>query len=102
MSSLPPKAADIGGVSGAQLRSVIERIERLTEEIKALQDDVKDVYAEAKGNGFDTKTIRKIIRLRRLDPNERDEEETLLEVYLRALGMLPDVGQGDAGRDAAA
>ncbi len=101
MVTLPPKAADVGGVSGAQLRSLIERIERLGEEIKALQDDVRDVYAEAKGNGFDTKIMRKIIRLRKLDQQERDEEETMLEVYLRALGMLPDLNHLAEDRDAA-
>jgi uncharacterized protein (UPF0335 family) len=84
-----PKAGDVGGVAADQLRSVIERIERLEEEKKALADDIKDVYAEAKGNGFDTKIIRKIISMRKRDRAELDEEETVLELYLRALGMLP-------------
>ena len=84
--------ADIAatGVAGAELEQFIERIERLEEERKALGDDIKDVYAEAKGNGFDTKIIRKIVSIRKRDRAELDEEETVLEVYMRALGMLPE------------
>ncbi|MEA2757190.1 MAG: hypothetical protein QOJ54_3479 [Aliidongia sp.] len=85
-----PRQADVGGVAADQLRSIVERIERLEEEKKALQEDIKDVYAEAKGNGFDVKILRKIISIRKRDRAELDEEETLLELYLRALGMLPD------------
>ena len=76
-----------GGVAADQLRSVIERIERLEEEKKALGDDIKDVYAEAKANGFDTKVIRQVIRLRKKDSDERQEEEALLDLYMHALGM---------------
>ena len=72
-----------------QLKAIIERIERLEEEKKTISDDIRDVYAEAKGNGFDTKIIRKIIAMRKRDQAELDEEETVLDVYLRALGMLP-------------
>ncbi|MCI4660492.1 MAG: DUF2312 domain-containing protein [Neomegalonema sp.] len=75
-------------VSAGQLRSVIERIERLEDEKKELMDQIKEVYAEAKGNGFDTKTIRKIISLRKKKPEERSEEEAILDLYLNALGML--------------
>ncbi|GAB1716811.1 MAG: UPF0335 protein [Nitrobacter sp.] len=76
------------GNSGAkQLKAIVERIERLLEEMKALQDDVKDVYAEAKGNGFDTKIIRKIVSLRKKNAAERQEEEALLDLYMHALGM---------------
>jgi uncharacterized protein (UPF0335 family) len=71
-----------------QLRSVIERIERLEEEKKATADDIRDVYAEAKGNGFDTKALRTIVRLRRMDSNERREQQEVLDTYLHALGML--------------
>ena len=71
-----------------QLRSIIERIERLEEEKKAISDDIRDVYAESKGNGFDVKALRTIVRLRKQDPNERAEEETILETYMHALGML--------------
>jgi uncharacterized protein (UPF0335 family) len=84
-----PRSGDVGGVAADQLRSIIDRVERLEEEKKALAEDIKDIYAEAKGNGFDTKVIRKIISMRKRDRAELDEEETLLEIYLRALGMLP-------------
>ena len=71
-----------------QLRSVIERIERLEEEKKTISDDVRDVYAEAKGNGYDVKALRTIVRMRKQDANERQEQETILESYMQALGML--------------
>lgn len=70
-----------------QLKSVVERIERLEEEKTSLADDIKEVYAEAKGNGFDIKVIRQIIRLRRMKPHDVQEQETLLDLYKRALGM---------------
>jgi len=76
-----------GGVAGEQLRAFVERIERLEEERKALADDVKDVYAEAKANGFDTKILRQVVRLRKQETNERLEQEALLDLYLAALGM---------------
>ena len=72
-----------------QLRSLIERIERLEEEKKALTGDIREVYAEAKANGFDTKIVRKVVGLRKKDRAEREEEEALIELYLNALGMLP-------------
>ena len=71
-----------------QLKAIIERIERLEEEKKTISDDVRDVYAEAKGNGFDVKALRTIVRLRKQDANERAEAETILETYMQALGML--------------
>jgi uncharacterized protein (UPF0335 family) len=71
-----------------QLKAIIERIERLEEEKKTISDDIRDVYAEAKGNGFDVKALRTIIRMRKQDANERAEEETILETYMQALGML--------------
>lgn len=71
-----------------QLRLFIERIERLEEEKKAISDDIRDVYAEAKGNGYDVKALRTIVRMRKQDANERAEQETILETYLQALGML--------------
>ena len=71
-----------------QLKAFVERVERLEEEKKALADDIRDVYAEAKGNGFDVKALRTIVRLRKQDANERAEEETILETYMQALGML--------------
>ena len=70
-----------------QLKASIERIERLEEEKKTIADDIRDVYAEAKGNGFDTKAIRSIIRLRKQDQAEREEAETILDLYKAALGM---------------
>ena len=81
---------DVGGIAGDRLKSFIERIERLEEEKRALAEDIKEVYAEAKGTGFDTRIMRQIIRLRKRDKDDLDEEETLLDVYKRALGMLPD------------
>ena len=83
------ESTDVSGVAAAQLKSFIERIERLMEEIKGLQDDVRDVYAEAKGNGFDVKVMRKIISLRKRDAAEVEEEETILDLYMQALGMVP-------------
>lgn len=71
-----------------QLKSIIERIERLEEEKKAIGDDIRDVYAEAKGNGYDVQALRTIIKMRKQDPNERAEQETILETYLQALGMI--------------
>jgi uncharacterized protein (UPF0335 family) len=71
-----------------QLRSIVERVERLEEEKKSISDDIRDVYGEAKGNGYDVKALRAIIRLRKQDANERAEQETILETYMRALGML--------------
>ena len=78
---------DVGGVAGERLKSFIERVERLTEEKQAIADDIKDVYAECKGVGFDTKAVRKIIALRKIDRDTRAEQEAILETYLTALGM---------------
>ena len=72
-----------------QLRTIVERIERLEEEKQALADDIKEVYAEAKGNGFDTKVLRTVVRLRKIDQAERAESEALLDLYMHALGMAP-------------
>jgi uncharacterized protein (UPF0335 family) len=71
-----------------QLKAFVERVERLEEEKKALADDIRDVYAEAKGNGYDVKTLRVVVRLRKQDVNERKEQEAILETYMHALGML--------------
>ena len=75
-------------VAQSQIRSIVERIERLEEEKKAIADDIKEVYAEAKSNGFDTKTLRKVVTLRKKDRAEREEEEAMLDLYLNALGMI--------------
>ncbi len=76
-------------VAQGQLKSIIERVERLEEEKKTIADDIKEVYAEAKANGFDTKTLRKVVTLRKKDRAEREEEEAMLDLYLNALGMVP-------------
>jgi uncharacterized protein (UPF0335 family) len=76
-----------GGIAADRLRSIVERIERLEEERKALGSDIKDIYAEAKSAGFDVKVLRAIIRIRKQEPAEVEEQETLIDVYRRALGM---------------
>lgn len=73
-----------------QLRSLVERIERLEEEKKAIAGDIKEVYAEAKANGFDTKILRKVITIRKKDRTEREEEEAMLDLYMHALGMAAE------------
>ena len=73
-------------VQGDQLKSIVERIERLEEEKKTIADDIKEVYAEAKGNGYDVKVLRKVIALRKRDLDERKEEEAILDLYLQAVG----------------
>ena len=78
---------DIGGISGQRLRAFIDRVERLEEEKSALTEDIKEVYGEAKAVGFDTKTLRKIIRLRKMDVEKRREEEEIFEMYKAAIGM---------------
>lgn len=81
--------SDSGGVARDQLRAFVERIERLEEEKKTIADDIKDVYAEAKGTGFDAKALRKVVALRKVDKDERMEQEAILDTYLHALGMGP-------------
>lgn len=77
-------------VARDQLRSIVERVERLEEEKKAIADDIRDVFAEAKANGFDVKTLRTVVRMRKIEAAERQEQEAMLDLYLSALGMLPD------------
>jgi uncharacterized protein (UPF0335 family) len=79
--------SEVGGIAADRLRSIIERVERLEEERKALADDIKDIFAEAKSAGFEVKVIRQIIRIRKQEPAEVEEQETLLDLYRRALGM---------------
>jgi uncharacterized protein (UPF0335 family) len=81
--------AGTGTVAAGQLRAFIERIERLEEEKQALAADIRDVYAEAKANGFDPKIMRQVVRLRKQDAAERQEQEAVLDLYLHALGMVP-------------
>ena len=75
-------------VAGDQLRAIVERIEHVEEEIKELTEARKEIYQEAKGNGFDVKSLRVVVRLRKQDVNERKEQEAILETYLHALGMI--------------
>jgi uncharacterized protein (UPF0335 family) len=79
--------ADVGGIAADRLRSIIERIERLEEERKALADDIKDIYSESKSAGFDVAVIKNLIRLRKKEPADVEEQEMLLDLYKRALGM---------------
>lgn len=88
--------SSIGNNAKEQLKAIIERIERLEEEKKTITEDIRDVYAEAKGNGYDVKALRTIVRMRKQDANERAEQETILETYLQALGMLADLPLGQA------
>ena len=75
-------------IAGDQLRSIVERVEHVDEEIRELTEAKKEIFQEAKGNGFDVKALRTIVRLRKQDPNERAEAETILETYMQALGMI--------------
>lgn len=90
MSEFPKdhnETTDVGGIAADRLRSIIERVERLESERKALSGDIKDIFTEAKSAGFDVKVLRQIIRIRKQEPAEVEEQETLLDVYRRALGM---------------
>lgn len=90
------KAVNYGGVSGQHLRQFIERIERLEEDKKVIAEDIKEVFAEAKANGFDVKIMRKVLSLRKLDAAEREEIESLIDVYKAALGMIPEPAEAEA------
>ena len=82
-----PGGTHVGGIAGDRLRSLIERIERLEEERKALGNDIKDIYGEAKSAGFDVKVLRQLIRIRKQEPADVEEQDTLLDLYKRAIGM---------------
>ena len=84
------------GVAQDQLRAFIERIERMEEEKAALSADLREIYAEAKGNGFDTKVLRQIVRIRKQDHSERMEQEALLDLYMQALGMQAAAKDSDS------
>ena len=88
MATKKAQTTTVGGIAGDALRQYIERIERLEEEKKVISEDIKEVFAEAKGNGFDSKIMRKIISLRKMEESERDEQDTLLDLYKAALGMI--------------
>ena len=81
------EAGDVGGVSGKRLKSLIERVERLEEEKAALAEDIKEIYGEAKSTGYEPKIMRRIIKLRKMDVEKRNEEDQLLELYMTAIGM---------------
>jgi uncharacterized protein (UPF0335 family) len=83
-------------VSNGQLKAIVERIERLEDDKKAISADIKEIYAEAKANGFDTKILRKVIALRKKEAAAREEEQAMLEVYMSALGMIADLPLGQA------
>lgn len=87
-SSSEVGADKAAGVAADQLKSFVARIERLEEEKQTIADDIKDVYAEAKGNGYDTKILRQVIRIRKQDKSEREEMEALLDLYMQALGEV--------------
>ena len=93
MARKPTVSSD--SVAQDQIRAFVERIERMEEEKKAIADDIKEIYAEAKGNGFDTKVLRQIIRIRKQDHAERMEQEALLELYMAALGMAAAPKESD-------
>lgn len=96
--------SDIGhnsGFASDQLKSIIDRIERLEDEKSELSEQIKDIYTESKGNGYDVKALRTIIRLRKQDAGERAEQEAILETYMAALGMLSDLPLGQAAIDRA-
>lgn len=80
--------AEGNGIAAAELRSFIERIENVEAEIKALNDDKKDIYAELKARGYDAKAVKQIVAMRRQDPSERQEHESIVELYMSSLGML--------------
>lgn len=93
-TGLPPAPSPAGTnadvkdtVAAGELRQIIERVERLEEDKKSIGDDIKDVMAEAKGRGYDTKAIKTIVKMRRQDPRERDEQEAVIDLYKAALGM---------------
>ncbi len=87
MADAKQQDTEVGGVAADRLRSIIERVERLEEEKKALSSDIKDIFAEAKSAGFDVKVLREVLRIRRQEPADVEEAEALLELYRRALGM---------------
>lgn len=84
-----------GNIAADQIKSIIHRIEKLEEEKSAIGDDIRDVFAEAKGNGYDVKALRQILKIRKMDAQERDEQEHILDTYLRALGMAPELDDSE-------
>ena len=95
MATAKTQKVQTGGVAADQLRSFIERIERLDEEKAVLANDIKEVFAEAKMNGFDTPAMRQILKLRKMDNSDRQEREAILDLYMRALGMADNRDEED-------
>lgn len=95
MATAKTQKVQTGGVAADQLRSLIERIERLDEEKAVLANDIKEVFAEAKMNGFDTPAMRQILKLRKMDNSDREEREAILDLYMRALGMADNRDEED-------
>ncbi|NVO17103.1 MAG: DUF2312 domain-containing protein [Rhodoplanes sp.] len=93
--------SDVTGIAGDQLRTIVERIEHIDEEIKELNEAKKEIFLEAKGNGFDVKILREVIRIRKQDQKERDERETLLDIYLAAITNAAVPSAGSAKKKAA-
>lgn len=91
------KKTRVGGIAVEQLKSIISRIEKLSEEKDAIAADIREIYAESRGNGFDVTAIRQIIKLRKQDASEREEAETILQVYMAALGMQADLSDESEG-----
>ena len=92
--------SDTDGIAGTRILSIIERIEQLEEEIKALNEGKKEVFAEAKGEGYDLKVLREILKIRKLDRDERDEQESLLDLYMRAISAAEETA-GEETKQAA-
>ena len=93
--------SDIGhntGISRERLRTIIERVERLEDDKAAVMEDIKELYAEVKGDGFDVKTIKNIVRLRKMDAEKRDEQQALLDIYMSALGDFVTTELGQSGK----
>lgn len=88
-----------GNLAREHLRAFIERIERLEEEKATLMEDIREVYAEAKGTGFDPKIMRQVVRIRKMEPDQRQEQEYVLDTYLSALGMLEQSGANDSAAE---
>ena len=86
-SKMNETTKNVGGVAADRLRSIIERVERLEDERKALGEDIRDIFTEAKSAGFDVKIVKQLIKLRKQEPDEVEEQETLLDIYRKALGM---------------
>lgn len=94
--------SNYGGITGEHLRQYVERIERLDEEKKTIAEDMKEVFGEAKANGFDVKILRKVISLRKMEAADREEQEALLDLYMQALGMIPPAAEAKSEEKPAA